>query len=112
MFQENYRKNYREKVGVGLKPTPTRDCILRLLLSSESVADISYGFNENMRGVLDLAPQPGDVYIDCPIAAVVIVAPDLIEQLLPGKDVPSVARQEYKQLVLFECQSDRFLVEG
>ena len=50
------------------------------LLLFKSIAYIAHGFDELVRWALNLAPQPFDVYIYRPVAAVIIVAPDFVEQ--------------------------------
>ena len=48
--------------------------------------------------VLDLAAQPMDVDVDRARLARVVVAPDLLEQLVAGEDLAGVSDQEREQL--------------
>ena len=50
--------------------------------------------------------------IDRAVAAVVVVAPDFIEQRLAGEDAPPVVGQQLEQLVLLVGQLDDIALHG
>ena len=84
----------------------------RLIIAFESVADIPYRFNEGVGGVFNLASETPDVDIHCPVAAKVIIAPDLVEEGIPGEYAALVAGKESEQLVFFESELDEPFIEG
>ena len=61
---------------------------------AELVSNISHGLNIGIGGVFELASESPYVHIHCPIATVIVISPDLIEQSLSGKDFTFVAHQE------------------
>ena len=70
----------------------------------EPVPDVSHRFNEVMFCVLNLAPESSYVDIYRPVATIIIIAPDLIEQSLAGIDPTPVVDQKLEQPVLPEGQ--------
>src|SRR6516225_9274540 len=66
------------------------------------VTDTAYGHNDlGVLGILlDLGPQPLNVHVDQPGVRRVPVAPDLLEQHLPGEDLPGLAGQRDQQVEL------------
>src|SRR4030042_1126685 len=74
----------------------------RLGIVPESVSDVTYSLDA--AGFIQLAPQSSDVHIDRPVAAIVVVTPDAVEQGLSTEDPSLVAYQESEQLVLLESQ--------
>ena len=52
----------------------------------------------------DLLPQPADVDIDRPAAAVEVVSPDALEQLAPREHLVRIAREEAEQVELLRFQ--------
>jgi hypothetical protein len=68
----------------------------------KAVADVSYRSDEAMGGILNLASEPSDGYVHGSIATIVFVAPDTVEQRLPGEDSAAVTGKEFKELIFFE----------
>ena len=62
----------------------------------ELVADIPHCLNKGMGGVLNLAPKSSDMDVHRPIAAVVVVTPDLVQESFTGKDTASVNCQKFE----------------
>ena len=60
--------------------------------------------------VFDLAAQPVDVDVDRPGLAGVVVAPDLLEQLVAGEDLARVADQEREQVERLRLDRQRLAV--
>jgi len=67
-----------------------------LYVLCEAVAYVSYRFDESMGSILNLTPEPSDMDIHGSIAAIVIVAPDTVEQRLPGEDAAAIAGQKFE----------------
>src|SRR5439155_9905304 len=70
----------------------------------EPVADVAHGPDRGLVLGTQLGPQPADVDVDRARAAVVVVAPDLLQQLGAGEDPAGVLREELDQLELLEGQ--------
>ena len=66
----------------------------------EAVADRAHRLDQVRMLLAELGPQPPDVHVDRPRAAVVLVTPDPAEQRLAGEDLGRVAGEEAEQLVL------------
>ena len=94
--------NYCDKEGRNAK----------LHVFSKPVTNISHCTDKSMAGALNLAPESPYVDIHRSVAAVVIVAPDFVEQSLAGKDSATVARQEFEKLIFPEGQHNRPAVHG
>src|SRR5215510_9218473 len=95
----------RLRVGAG---TPTRG---RPGLA-EPVAHRPHGLDEPGPFLAELGPEPADVHVDGPGPAVVLVAPDTGQQLLPREHLPRVRREEPQQLVLHVRQVQRAVAHG
>jgi hypothetical protein len=72
------------------------------LYRDEAVSDIADGADQGLVLGSELRPQPAHVHIDGPGAAEVVVAPDLLQQLGPGKYPAGVLGQELKQFEFLE----------
>jgi len=60
---------------------------------------------------LDFRPESADVDIYCPVPAVVVVAPDLIEQGLAGEDPAAVGGEECQEFVFREGEGEGLTIE-
>ena len=102
----------RDVSGASMAPlwlSPPHDVKLseRPAALAEPVADRAH--RRYQVGVLlaQLGPQPADVDVDGPGAAVVLVPPHPRQQRLPGEDLARVGGQELEQLVLHEGERKR-----
>ena len=59
----------------------------------------------------EFRPQTADVDVDGARAAEVVVAPDLLQQLLPGEHAAGMLGQELEQLELLECEIESAALE-
>jgi len=81
-------------------------------VAPETVANVPYRFNEGVAGVLNLASETPDVDIYRPVAAKVIIAPDLAQQSIASIDPTRMTGQESEQLVFFEGKRHEPAVQG
>ena len=72
----------------------------------KSVPHPPHRFYKGVFAPLDLGPEPADMDIHGPVAAVVVIAPDLIEQGLTGKDPAAVGGKEYQEPVFREGEGE------
>src|ERR1700722_13345481 len=72
------------------------------LARTRLVTDTAYRHDDlgMLRVLLDLGPQPLHVHVDQPGVGRMPVAPDLLEQPLPGEDLPGFAGQRHEQVKL------------
>src|SRR4051794_15961019 len=68
----------------------------------EAIADVAHGADQRLVVGAELGPQPAYVDVDRTRAAEVVVAPDLLQQLLPREDATGVLGEELEQLELLE----------
>ena len=66
----------------------------------EPVADVAHGADHRLVLGPELGPQPPDMDVDGAGAAVVVIAPDVAEQLLAAEHPPRMLRQVLQQLEL------------
>src|SRR4051794_6680584 len=95
----------------GVRVDPRRDepsvGLGGLARQHEPVAHVADGADERLVLRPELRAQPSDVDVDGPGAAEVVVAPDLLEQLLAGEDAARVLGQELEELELLEREVER-----
>ena len=75
----------------------------------EPVADVADGADQRLVLRPELGAQPPDVDVDGAGAAEVVVAPDLLQQLVAGEDPAGVLGEVLEQLELLERQVERAL---
>ena len=73
----------------------------------EAVADVAHRADEHLVLGAELGPQPADVDVDGARAAVVVVAPDLLEQLGAGEDPARVLGEVLEELELLVGQVEQ-----
>ncbi len=73
----------------------------------ELVADVADGADQRLVLDAELGAQPADVDVDGAGAAEVVVAPDLLQQLVPGEDPARVLGEELEQLELLVGEVER-----
>src|SRR6201996_5093733 len=69
---------------------------------NETVADVAHGTDQRLVLGAELGPQPPDVHVHRAGAAEVVITPDLLQEVGPGKDPARVLGQELQQLELLE----------
>ena len=89
-------------------PVPRRRSV-RLLdgRDHEAVAHVADRADQRLVLRAELGPQPADVHVDRAGAAEVVVAPDLLEQLLAAEDAAGVLGEVLEELELLERQVER-----
>ena len=80
--------------------------------TAKDVAHPAHGVDERGTGRigLDLPAQPVDMDIHRPGLAAVVVAPDVLEQLVAGKDLAWLANEEGQQLERLRLDRERLAV--
>src|ERR1700734_1582924 len=68
----------------------------------EAVPDVADGADQGLVLGAELCPKPAYVHVDGPGAAEVVVSPDLLQQLGPGKNPSGVLGQELQQFEFLE----------
>src|SRR5664280_2779588 len=94
--------------GYPLAPVPELDDAQRVggeACLDKALADV-YGDKRFVLGP-ELRAQPAHVHVDRPCAAVVVIAPDLLQQLGAGEHSARVLGQVLEQLELLEGQVER-----
>src|ERR1700761_72568 len=74
---------------------------------NETVADVAHGADQRLVFGAELGPQPPDVHVHRAGAAEVVITPDLLQEVGPGKDPARVLGQELQQLELLEREVER-----
>src|SRR5664280_2838109 len=77
----------------------------------ELVSDVADRADERFVLGPELRAQPAHVHVDRPCAAVVVIAPDLLQQLGAGKHPARVLGQVLEQLELLEGQVERSVAQ-
>src|ERR1700683_2339622 len=68
----------------------------------EAVPDVADGADQGLVLGAELCAEPAHVHVDGPGAAEVVVSPDLLQQLGPGKNPSGVLGQELQQFEFLE----------
>lgn len=81
-------------------------------VSLESVAYVPDRFHVYLSGFFDLRSKPPDMHVYRPVAAEILIAPDLVKQNLAGKNSAAVGSQELQQFILAEGKFHRRASQG
>src|ERR1041384_4641201 len=93
---KSYTRSAREPVTAFpvLTPSPM------LFSADKAIADADHGFDA-IAAQPEFLPQAADVHVERARVAEILIAPDVIEQILPGDHAAAAFRQRFEQSKLF-----------